>query len=48
MVKKNVGNIDRFLRIALGLALIAWFFLDRGRGLGITPSLSASCPSRPA
>lgn len=28
MLKKNVGQIDRTLRVVIGLALIAGFFLD--------------------
>lgn len=28
MFKTNVGNLDRILRIVIGLALIAGFFLD--------------------
>ncbi len=30
MLKKNVGNIDRIIRIVLGLALLAGFFLSGG------------------
>ena len=53
MLKKNVGQIDRILRIVLGLALIAGFFLNRDGAyswlylLGIIPlatGLMSSCP----
>ena len=33
MLKTNVGSIDRILRIAIGAALLIWFFLDQGTGL---------------
>ena len=32
MFKTNVGGADRILRIAVGAALILWFFLDNGSG----------------
>ena len=54
MFKTNVGSIDRGLRIAIGLALLGWFFVDQGTGfwtyaklIGIVPILTAlmgSCP----
>jgi len=53
MLKKNVGTIDRALRIILGLALLAGFFLDSGAAyswlylIGIIPlvtGLMSSCP----
>ena len=54
MLVINVGSLDRVLRIAVGLALIAWFFLDQGTGfwhwaklIGIVPlatGLMSSCP----
>lgn len=28
----NVGGIDRILRIAIGAALLLWFFIDQGTG----------------
>ena len=43
MLKKNVGTVDRALRIILGLALLAGFFLNSGGAyswlylLGIIP-----------
>lgn len=50
----NVGGIDRILRIAIGAALLVWFFVDQGGGalhyaklLGIIPLLTGlvgSCP----
>lgn len=53
MLKKNVGSIDRILRIVLGLALLAGFFFN-GDGayswlylIGIIPlatGLMSSCP----
>ncbi len=54
MFKTNVGGIDRILRIAIGLALIAWFVFDHGSGfwhwaklIGIVPLLTglmSTCP----
>ncbi len=53
-MKTNIGSIDRILRVALGLALLVWFFVDQGSGfwhyaklIGILPLLTAaigSCP----
>lgn len=49
---KNVGNIDRIIRIVVGLALIAGFFLNSGGSyswlylIGIVPlatGLMSSC-----
>ncbi|WP_317054438.1 YgaP family membrane protein [Roseovarius rhodophyticola] len=34
MLKKNVGSLDRIIRIALGIALIAGFFLNSGASFG--------------
>jgi len=34
MAKPNMGSIDRALRIIIGAALVAWFFLDGAGGLG--------------
>ncbi len=55
MFTTNVGGIDRALRILVGLALLAWFFLDRGEGawhyaklIGIVPLLTGlfgTCPA---
>lgn len=33
MFTTNEGALDRALRIALGLALLLWFFVDQGTGL---------------
>ena len=53
MLKKNVGTLDRVLRIVLGLALLAGFFLNPDAGLrwlyliGIVPlatGLMSTCP----
>ena len=53
MLKTNVGGIDRILRIVVGLALIAGFFLMPGAGyrwvflLGVIPlvtGLMQTCP----
>jgi hypothetical protein len=54
MFATNVGSIDRILRIGVGLALLAWFFLDQGQGfwhyaklIGIVPVLTGlmrTCP----
>ena len=52
MLKKNVGQIDRVLRIVIGLALIAGFFLNADAAyrwlylIGIVPlatGLTGSC-----
>jgi hypothetical protein len=53
MLKKNVGTIDRTLRIILGLGLLAGFLLNRDGAyswlylIGIIPlvtGLMSSCP----
>ena len=54
MFKTNEGTMDRALRIVIGLALLAWFFMDHGAGpwhfaklIGIVPLLTGilgSCP----
>ncbi|ATG47353.1 YgaP family membrane protein [Celeribacter ethanolicus] len=53
MLKKNVGGLDRILRIVIGLALILGFFLNTEASLrwlyliGIIPlvtGLISSCP----
>ncbi len=53
MLKTNVGSMDRLLRIAVGLALLVWFFMDQGTGfwhyaklIGVVPlatGLMGSC-----
>ena len=55
MFKTNAGTIDRALRVAAGLALLIWFFVDQGTGfwhyaklIGIVPlitGLVGSCPA---
>ena len=53
MLKKNVGTVDRVLRIVLGLALLACFFLFPDASyrwaflIGLVPlatGLMSSCP----
>lgn len=54
MFPTNVGSIDRLLRLVIGVALLAWFFVDQGTGfwhyakvIGIVPLLTAAmgtCP----
>lgn len=54
MFKTNEGTIDRVLRVAVGLALLVWFFVDQGQGfwhyaklVGVVPLLTGllgSCP----
>ena len=54
MFTTNEGTLDRALRILVGLALLAWFFLDQGAGfwhyaklIGVVPLLTGligSCP----
>ena len=53
MLKKNVGNLDRILRVVVGIALIAGYFLNTDATyrwaylIGIIPlatGLMSSCP----
>lgn len=54
MFKTNEGTVDRALRIIVGIALLAWFFMDQGTGfwhyaklIGVVPLLTGligSCP----
>ncbi len=54
MFKTNEGTIDRALRVVVGLALLAWYFMGSGEGfwhtaklIGIVPlatGLLGSCP----
>lgn len=54
MFTTNEGNFDRVLRVVVGTALLAWFFLDQGTGfwhyaklIGIVPMLTGlvgTCP----
>jgi hypothetical protein len=54
MFASNVGNLDRIVRIVIGLGLLVWFFVDQGTGfwhyaklIGIVPLLTAAlgtCP----
>jgi Protein of unknown function (DUF2892) len=54
MFKTNEGTLDRALRVIVGLALLVWFFVDKGQGpwhyaklIGIVPlvtGLVGSCP----
>ncbi len=50
-MKKNVGDIDRIIRILVGLALLAWYFFAEGPAwalVGILPlatGLFTSCPA---
>jgi len=53
MLKKNIGNVERVIRIVVGLALIAGYFVNGGGAyswlylLGIVPlatGLIGSCP----
>lgn len=34
MLKKNVGSVDRIIRIVVGVALIAGFFMNTGATYG--------------
>ena len=52
MFKTNEGTIDRALRIIVGLALLAWYFMGQGEGfwhtaklIGIVPLLTAAMGS---
>jgi hypothetical protein len=42
-MKKNVGSIDRILRIIIGLALIAWGVIEKNwlGAIGIVPLVTA-------
>ena len=53
MLAKNVGSLDRILRIVAGVVLLALFFIDSDAGMrwlyliGIVPlatGLMSSCP----
>ena len=54
MLKRNVGTLDRVLRVIAGVALLAAFFAGAGEGpwhyallIGVVPLLTAavgSCP----
>jgi Protein of unknown function (DUF2892) len=54
MFATNVGTVDRVLRLALGAALLVWFFFDYGQGfwhyaklIGVVPlatALMSTCP----
>lgn len=54
MFATNEGTLDRLVRIVIGVALLAWFFLDQGQGfwhyaklIGVLPLLTGivgSCP----
>lgn len=54
MFATNEGTLDRLVRIVIGVALLAWFFLDQGQGfwhyaklIGVVPLLTGivgSCP----
>jgi hypothetical protein len=54
MLKTNESTLDRALRVAVGLALLGWFFVDQGTGfwhyaklIGIIPLLTGlvgTCP----
>ncbi len=54
MFKTNEGTLDRILRVAVGVALLVWFYVDQGQGfwhyaklIGIVPLLTGiagTCP----
>jgi Protein of unknown function (DUF2892) len=54
MFVTNEGTIDRVLRVIVGVALLAWFYVDQGQGfwhyaklIGIVPLLTGlvgTCP----
>ncbi len=49
-MSKNVGGIDRLIRLALGLALIAWGYTAQNwlGAIGLVPLLTAAigwCPA---
>ena len=52
MLKKNVGNLDRILRVVVGLALVITYFVAENPSIflliGIVPlvtGLMGSCPA---
>ncbi|WP_431299769.1 YgaP family membrane protein [Tabrizicola sp. BL-A-41-H6] len=47
MFTTNEGTVDRVLRVAVGLALLVWFYVDQGQGfwhyaklIGVVPILT--------
>jgi len=49
-VSKNLGGIDRTLRVAAGIALLAWGYVDRNwlGAIGLVPLLTTAigwCPA---
>lgn len=49
-MKQNVGNIDRVLRVVVGLAVIAWGFVAQNwlGAIGLVPLFTAAigwCPA---
>ena len=54
MLKTNVGNLDRILRLVVGAGLLLWFFMDQGTGfwhyaklIGLVAIATARCaPAR--
>lgn len=47
MFTTNEGTVDRVVRVAVGLALLVWFYVDQGQGfwhyaklIGIVPILT--------
>jgi hypothetical protein len=44
MFATNEGTIDRALRVAVGVALIVWFFLDQGQGFWHYAKLIGAVP----
>ena len=54
MFRTNESTLDRALRVAVGLALLVWFFMDQGSGalhwlklIGLVPlvtGLVGTCP----
>lgn len=44
MFATNEGTVDRALRVAVGVALIVWFFLDQGQGFWHYAKLIGAVP----
>lgn len=44
MFATNEGTIDRALRVAVGVALIVWFFVDQGQGFWHYAKLIGAVP----
>ncbi len=44
MFKTNEGTVDRALRVLVGVALLAWYFMGQGEGFWHTAKLIGIVP----